>query len=116
MVLRPAAAVFAGAAILAACGDGGETGPSSGVRPDEPGTGPSDGGSASPKDAAVTGDSGGGSSTPCTATTPLTVRFYDAGQALSALLLLPDGRRILVDAGESGTRPCTNCALWHQRV
>ena len=48
---------------------------------------------------------------------PLTVRFYDAGQALSALVELPDGRRILVDAGESPKRSgCKVCADWHQRV
>lgn len=35
---------------------------------------------------------------------PLRVHFYDVGQALSALVLLPDGRRILVDAGESPKR------------
>jgi len=45
------------------------------------------------------------------------VRFYDAGQALSALVELPDGRRILVDAGESPKRPgCKVCADWHERV
>lgn len=48
---------------------------------------------------------------------PLTVRFYDAGQALAALVELPDGRRILIDAGESPRRPgCKVCAEWHERV
>ncbi|MBX3187492.1 MAG: MBL fold metallo-hydrolase [Labilithrix sp.] len=32
------------------------------------------------------------------------VRFYDVGQALAALVELPDGRRILVDTGEQPTR------------
>jgi competence protein ComEC len=53
---------------------------------------------------------------PCTVDTPLTVRFYDAGQALSALLILPDGRHLLVDAGESPTRVCSGCKAWHQHV
>ncbi len=35
----------------------------------------------------------------------LRVAFYKAGQALSALVTLPDGRHILVDAGESASRP-----------
>lgn len=44
------------------------------------------------------------------------VRFYDAGQALAALVTLPDGRRLLVDAGESPRRPCAECKAWHERV
>lgn len=36
---------------------------------------------------------------------PLRVNVYDVGQALSALIVLPDGRRILIDAGESPKRP-----------
>ena len=45
------------------------------------------------------------------------VRFYDAGQALAALVELPDGRRVLVDAGESPTRAaCPVCRDWHRRV
>jgi competence protein ComEC len=49
---------------------------------------------------------------------PLTVAFYDAGQALAALVTLPDGRRILVDAGESPSRPGCGapCREWNQRV
>ncbi len=35
---------------------------------------------------------------------PMRVRFYDVGQALSVLVDLPDGRTILVDAGESPQR------------
>lgn len=35
---------------------------------------------------------------------PMRVKFYDVGQALSALVVLPDGRRVLVDAGESPKR------------
>ena len=47
---------------------------------------------------------------------PMAVHFYDAGQALSVLVTLPDGRHILVDAGESPRRPCAGCKAWHQRV
>lgn len=36
---------------------------------------------------------------------PLRVHFYDVGQANAALVILPDGRRILIDAGESPKRP-----------
>lgn len=48
----------------------------------------------------------------------LRVAFYDAGQALAALVTLPDGQRILVDAGESPTRAgCGKpCKEWHARV
>jgi competence protein ComEC len=35
----------------------------------------------------------------------LTVHFYDVGQALAALVDLPDGRHILVDTGDSPKRP-----------
>src|SRR5437868_10960891 len=38
---------------------------------------------------------------PCTSGAPLRVRFYDVGQGLSALVNLPDGRNILVDAGST---------------
>jgi competence protein ComEC len=34
----------------------------------------------------------------------MTVHFYDVGQALAALVELPDGRRVLVDAGEDEHR------------
>lgn len=49
---------------------------------------------------------------------PLTATFYDAGQALAALVTLPDGRRVLVDAGESPSRPgCGQpCRDGNQRV
>ena len=49
---------------------------------------------------------------------PLRVTFYDAGQALAALVTRPDGRRVLIDIGESPTRPgCGQaCKAWHQRV
>lgn len=54
----------------------------------------------------------------CPAGAPLTVHFYDAGQGLSALIMLPDGRRVLVDAGESPTRPACGpaCKSWHKHV
>jgi competence protein ComEC len=44
--------------------------------------------------------------------------FFDAGQALSVLVTLPDGKHILVDAGELPTRPGCGapCTEWHQRV
>jgi competence protein ComEC len=35
----------------------------------------------------------------------MTVRFYDVGQALAALVELPDGRHVLVDAGDDARRP-----------
>lgn len=40
--------------------------------------------------------------------------FYDVGQALSALVELPDGRRILVDTGEQPTRAKCGvpCKAW----
>ena len=31
---------------------------------------------------------------------PMTVRFFDVGEGLAALVVLPDGRRVLVDAGD----------------
>src|SRR5262249_20267040 len=47
---------------------------------------------------------------------PMRVHFYDAGQALAVLLTLPDGRHVLIDAGESPRRPCAGCKAWHERV
>jgi len=48
---------------------------------------------------------------------PLAVHFYDAGQALAALVELADGRKILVDTGDSPTRPdCTTCKAAHEHV
>jgi len=44
------------------------------------------------------------------------VHFYDAGQALAVLVTLPDGRRVLVDTGESPRRPCKGCKAWHEHV
>jgi competence protein ComEC len=35
----------------------------------------------------------------------MTVHFYDVGQALAALVDLPDGRHVLVDAGDDAHRP-----------
>jgi competence protein ComEC len=53
----------------------------------------------------------------CPPGAPMRVRFYDAGQALAALVELPDGRRVLVDAGEDPDRAgCRECAAWHERV
>lgn len=49
---------------------------------------------------------------------PMTVRFYDAGQALAALVTLPDGRHVMIDAGEAPDRAgCgASCKAWHQRL
>ena len=49
---------------------------------------------------------------------PLSVKFYDAGQALSALVTLPDGRRVLVDTGQQPSFPgCgTACKEWSDRL
>lgn len=47
------------------------------------------------------------------------MRFYDVGQGLAALVELPDGRRILVDAGDDPARgeQCHGaCAGWHDRL
>jgi competence protein ComEC len=53
----------------------------------------------------------------CRSAPPLRVTFYDAGQALAALVSLPDGRHVLVDTGESPKRPaCAPCDAWHARV
>jgi competence protein ComEC len=41
----------------------------------------------------------------------MTVHFYDVGQALAVLVDLPDGRHVLVDAGDDPRRPgCGRCA------
>lgn len=46
----------------------------------------------------------------------LTVHFYDVGQALAALVDLPGGRHILVDAGDSPARPrCGNACADNDR-
>ena len=49
---------------------------------------------------------------------PMNVRFYDVGQALAALIELPDGRRILVDAGDDPQRRgCgEECATAHRHL
>lgn len=50
----------------------------------------------------------------------MTVRFYDVGQGLAALVELPDNRVILVDTGDNPARSeeqCHGaCAAWHQRL
>lgn len=59
---------------------------------------------------------------PATATAcggePLTVHFFDVGQGLSVLVKLPDGRNVLVDAGEDPNRPFCGapCKEWNQRL
>lgn len=54
----------------------------------------------------------------CGAGRKLRVHFYDVGQALAALVDLPDGRHVLVDAGDSPQRPgCGDvCATKHQAL
>lgn len=49
---------------------------------------------------------------------PMRVRFFDVGQALSVLVELPDGRAILVDAGESPKRPGCGapCQAWNDHL
>jgi len=49
---------------------------------------------------------------------PLRVHFYDVGQGLAALVDLPDGRHILVDAGDAPRRPeCGSvCAVANQHL
>jgi competence protein ComEC len=45
------------------------------------------------------------------------VHFYDVGQALAALLDLPDGRHVLVDAGDNPHRSeCGDCAVNHAHL
>lgn len=50
--------------------------------------------------------------------TPMTLHFYDVGQGLAVLVELPDGRRLLVDTGESPARPGCGapCKAWHQHL
>ena len=53
----------------------------------------------------------------CAAGEPLAVTFYDAGQGLAALVKLPDGRHVLIDTGDSPTRPdCYACKPAHERL
>jgi competence protein ComEC len=41
----------------------------------------------------------------------MAVHFYDVGEGLAVLVALPDGRHVLVDAGDSPRRPgCEDCA------
>jgi competence protein ComEC len=49
----------------------------------------------------------------CGAGARLTIHFYDVGQALAALVELPDGRHLLVDAGDIPRRPlgCEVCPV-----
>jgi competence protein ComEC len=47
----------------------------------------------------------------------MTVHFYDVGQALAALVDLPDGRHILVDTGDNPHREqCDDCARKHAHL
>lgn len=57
---------------------------------------------------------------PIACAAPMTVRFYDVGQGLAALVELPDGRRVLVDTGDNPKRSKSQChdacEGWHQRL
>jgi competence protein ComEC len=57
---------------------------------------------------------------PVACAAPMTVRFYDVGQGLAALVELPDGRRVLVDTGDNPKRSKSQChdacEGWHQRL
>src|SRR4051812_41735973 len=77
---------------LAACGGGVGHGPSPPPGPPPPAFQPPVGTEVPPPPPS-----------PCSSGAPMRVHFYDAGQALAALVMLPDGRRVLVDAGESPT-------------
>ena len=46
------------------------------------------------------------------------ITFYDVGQGLSALVVLPDGRRILVDTGEHASRGGCEpaCRVWSDHL
>ena len=47
----------------------------------------------------------------------MSVHFYDVGQALAALVDLPDGRHVLVDTGDNPQREqCDNCATKHEHL
>ena len=54
----------------------------------------------------------------CPAGRPMRVRFYDVAQALAVLVTLPDGRKILIDTGDSSKRPgCgIECATANQHL
>lgn len=48
----------------------------------------------------------------------MTVKFYDVGQGLAALVTLPDGRRVLVDTGEQPKRAGCGpaCRRWSSHL
>src|SRR5690348_6889012 len=106
MRLRALGTLLVGAVAMGACGDAASEGsPLPAPSPPRDGGGPSTYGTDPPPDPKA-----------CAGDCALTVRFYDAGQALSALVTLPDGRQVLVDTGESPQRPCSGCRGWHDRV
>lgn len=88
--------------------------PGSSEVPPEPGRGASDEPGGELERAQLPSDE----RTSCDEGDPMTVRFYDAGQALAALVTLPDGRHIMVDAGEAPDRAACGapCMAWHRRV
>ena len=53
----------------------------------------------------------------CGASGSMTVHFYDVGQALAALVDLPDGRHVLVDTGDNPHRSeCDDCVANHAHL
>jgi competence protein ComEC len=64
-----------------------------------------DAGAAPSATAAAPAAAASGAATSCGGGRRLTVHFYDVGQALAALVDLPDGRHVLVDTGDSPRRP-----------
>ncbi len=67
--------------------------------------------SAIARSGATPNASPGDASRPCGSGRALVVHVYDVGQGLAALVDLPDGRHVLVDAGERARRPasCAGC-------
>lgn len=58
-----------------------------------------------PASADAAKSAGSATSVACGSGAKLRVRFYDVGQGLAAMVELPDGRHLLVDAGDVSTRP-----------
>jgi competence protein ComEC len=69
-------------------------------------------GARSPAAASPLPNLGLGSPRASSGTGKMTVRFFDVGQGLAALVSLPDGRHVLLDTGDSPRRRgCRGCAL-----
>ena len=53
----------------------------------------------------------------CTTPHPLVVHFYNVGQALAAMVELPGGRHVMVDAGDDSRRAgCASCEGEHRHL